>query len=82
MSSSSAKMRLGGMQYAEMHFNLPVKFKIINSLAGNGKTIFYAVQDENGDIEWIYQNMIIISGIAYKLLYNPSYRTNWCTFTI
>lgn len=82
MSSKTATMRLGGMQYAELHFDLPVKFKIIKSLASNGKTIFYALQDEEGDLEWIYQKMVIISGIAYNLLYDPSCRTNWYTFTV
>ncbi len=79
-----ATMRLGGMTPAEHHCELPAVFHISRILEhGNLLTFFCNHNDVTGKkLIWESEDSICIDGKQILLQCSPSYRANWCTFTI
>lgn len=78
------EMRLGGMVPAVISHTLPVKFKILETLAVEDHITIFTKLDpsDDGDLLWVEPDLIILDEYEYRLLYKPSHRRNWCTFTI
>ena len=90
-SSSTGTLRLGGMQPAEMYANLPKTYYVSRILhsrrqllpAEDVVVLFCNHDDVTGEpLEWLRQGIIRFRGKVMPLAYSPSYRTNWCCFTI
>ena len=81
------KIRLGGMQPAEIICELPCAFKILSSIEQDTYTTFFAkILDRNsrgdGEIIWWDQKLISINGKIRNLKSDPSCRKSWYTFTV
>jgi hypothetical protein len=78
------EMRLGGMQPATAHYNLPTTFHISHTAQHHDYITFFCDHhDTTGEpLTWVNQNTINIQGQLIPLQTSPSHRTNWNTFTI
>ena len=79
------KMRLGGMQPAEITCELPCVFEVLNSIEKDTYTIFFAKMIDTmgeGEIIWWSQKIISINGKIRNLTVDPSCRKLWYTFTV
>jgi hypothetical protein len=82
IENKMGKMRLGGMIPHESEYKLPKRFSIKNQLRNEQSTTYYVREDDEGEFIWVDEDTIEIHGIIHKLLYQPSQRANWFTFTI
>jgi hypothetical protein len=78
------EMRLGSMQPANIHYDLPTTFHITHATQHHDYTTFFCDHhDTTGEpLTWVNQNTIHIQGQNIPLKITPSHRTNWNTFTI
>lgn len=80
----SAEMRLGGMTPAAAVYELPKTFHITKILEQDNLLIFFCYHNDAAgkELVWVAKEHICIDGKTIPLHYSPSWRANWCTFTI
>lgn len=87
-----ARLRLGGMQPAELHETLPKTYyvsSVMDTYYADEMVFCYHCHNKPGvklaslkTLVWIEQRKVILDGVERNLFSDPTWRNHWTVFTL